>query len=436
MGGAVMHNLALELLAKGDIITGSDDEIFDPALSRLRAAGILPEKFGWYPEKISNDIDVVILGMHAKPDNPELLKARQIGIPIYSFPEYVANQSLNKKRVVVAGSHGKTTCTAMLMHILKENEVDFDYLVGSMIQGYDRMVKLSDAKIILIEGDEYLSSPIDRRSKFLHYNPDFAMITGIAWDHINVFPTFDSYLGTFKQFITSTQRGFYFAKDEHLVELTKGAAGWSSYSEEWHQSLGGGRTLIKNNQGEFQMPFFGLHNIQNASGVVKLASELGVSTSSAWGALESFPGTAKRLEAIHQDDRLTIYRDFAHAPSKLGATVNAVRNEYKESVFTAVFEVHTFSSLQTGFMEHYKGLMSEADHAYVLYDPHVFEMKGMEVPSIEKIRSAFGDVDVFSNAKELEELVHKEIQQAKTKGNHQVLLWMSSGQLGGINLIP
>ena len=430
-----MHNLALELLAKGDIITGSDDEIFDPALSRLKAAGILPEKFGWYPEKIRNDIDVVILGMHAKPDNPELIKAQQMGIPIYSFPEYVANQSSNKKRVVIAGSHGKTTCTAMLMHILKENEIDFDYLVGSMIQGYDRMVKLSDANIILIEGDEYLTSPIDRRSKFLHYHPHVSMITGIAWDHINVFPTFDSYHETFKQFITSTQRGFYFAQDDHLVELTNGSEGWRSYTEEWHKSLGDGRTLIKTDEGEFQMPFFGLHNVQNASGVVKLAAELGVSTSAAWGALESFPGTAKRLEVIHRDDSLTVYRDFAHAPSKLGATVHAVRNEYNKSEFTAVFEVHTFSSLQTEFMENYKGLMSEADHAFVLYDPHVFEMKGMEVPSIQKVRSAFGDVEVFSNAKELEELVHKEIQQAKIKGNHQVLLWMSSGQLGGINLI-
>jgi UDP-N-acetylmuramate: L-alanyl-gamma-D-glutamyl-meso-diaminopimelate ligase len=436
MGGAVMHNLALELLAKDDIIMGSDDEIFDPALSRLKAAGILPEKFGWYPEKITNDIDAVILGMHAKPDNPELLKAQQMGIPIYSFPEYVANQSSNKKRVVIAGSHGKTTCTAMLMHILKENKINFDYLVGSMIQGYDRMVKISNAKIILIEGDEYLSSPTDRRSKFLHYTPHFSMITGIAWDHINVFPTFDSYLGAFKQFITSTERGFYFAQDDHLIELTHGAEGWKGYTEECHTSLGDGRTLIKTNQGEFQMPFFGLHNIQNASGVVKLASELGVSISAAWGALENFPGTSKRLEVIHRNDRLTVYRDFAHAPSKLGATVNAVRNEYNASLFTAVFEVHTFSSLQTDFMQHYKGLMSVADHAYVLYDPNVFETKGMEVPSIEKVRSAFGDVYVCSNAKELEELVHKEIEHAKTKGNHQVLLWMSSGQLGGVNLIP
>ena len=431
-----MHNLALELQAKGDIITGSDDEIFDPALSRLKVAGILPEKLGWYPERITDDIEAVILGMHAKPDNPELRKAQQIGIPIFSFPEYVANQSSNKKRVVIAGSHGKTTCTAMLMHILKENEIDFDYLVGSMIQGYDRMVKLSDARIILIEGDEYLSSPIDRRSKFLHYSPHVSMITGIAWDHINVFPTFDSYLETFKQFIDTTQRGFYFARDEYLVELTKGAKGWGSYIEEWHQSLGSGRTLIKTDQGEFQMPFFGLHNIQNASGVVKLAMELGLSNSAAWGALESFPGTSKRLEVIHRDDKQTVFRDFAHAPSKLGATVNAVRNEYNISEFTAVFEVHTFSSLQTDFMENYRGLMSKADHAYVLYDPHVFEMKGMEVPSIEKVRSAFGDVNVFSNAEELEELVHKEIQLAKTNGNHQVLLWMSSGQLGGINLIP
>jgi len=419
IGGAVMHNLALELLALGNKVTGSDDEIFDPARSRLQEAGILPLEFGWLPDKISPEIDAIILGMHARSDNPELIKAKELGLKIYSFPEFIYEHSRNKKRVVIAGSHGKTTSTAMLMHILNRRQLSFDYLVGSLIDGYDRMVKLSDAPIIVIEGDEYLTSPLDRRPKFLHYHPHVAMITGIAWDHINVFPTFEGYVEQFQLFTnTVLERGFVFKGiDADFLNFSSSSAAWSDYDQP--QELGG-RTFS----------FFGQHNFQNAAGVVAIAETLGISASDAWDALTDFPGTAKRLEKLSETENLIVYRDFAHAPSKVKATVSAVREQYPNHRFIAIFELHTFSSLMPEFMVQYAGCFEGADLLRVVYDPHVFELKKMDVPSAATIESRLQvpSGTAISTLHAIESALNTWLSD---QSQPTVLLLMSSGKLMG-----
>ena len=431
-----MHNLALELHALGHSVSGSDDEIFDPASSRLKASGLLPESFGWFPEKISDKIDAVILGMHAKMDNPELQKAQELGIPIFSFPAFIYEHAINKTRVVIAGSHGKTTSTAMLMHILKKEGKSFDYLVGSLISGYDRMVKLSDAPLIIIEGDEYLSSPLDSRSKFLHYKPDFAMITGIAWDHVNVFPTWESYVNTFKSFIAQIEKKcIFYSGDSTLKSLENHNPNSMSYQAPKFESDGPG-TKLEWEPGRFQyVPFFGKHNIENAAGVVELANCLGIDKERAWAHLSDFPGTAKRLECIFKSENETIFRDFAHAPSKVEATVKAVRSQFQQHFFLSIFELHTYSSLQPEFMEGYKGLFDSADDAWVLYDPHVFELKRMKVPSKEEMQQRLGNVRLFNHPQELENALSEWKSNLNSLDKHVVSLWMSSGNFGGLKIV-
>ncbi len=428
IGGAVMHNLALELKALGNEVTGSDDEIFDPAKSRLEAAGILPEAFGWFPEKIAKNIDAIILGMHAKSDNPELLKAQELGLKIFSFPEFIYHHAQDKMRIVIAGSHGKTTSTAMLMHILKKNNLNADYLVGSLLPGFERMVRLSDAPIMIIEGDEYLTSPIDRTPKFWHYKPQFSMITGIAWDHINVFPTFENYIEQFDSYLETVSEGyFYYGNDEHLKQLSLKHPGISeAYIAPDYVTTENGVELSLENE-KILLNIFGKHNIENAAGVVELAIKLGISRLDAWKSLADFPGTAKRLEKVYETDNTLIIRDFAHAPSKVKASVSAVREQYANRNFTAVFELHTFSSLMPEFMSQYHGTMDAADSIFVLYDPHVFELKRMPVPSAETIRERLGNVRVFSDV----ELLQEAVRQSFNPGNKNVLLLMSSGNLGG-----
>ncbi len=428
IGGAVMHNLALELKALGNEVTGSDDEIFDPAKSRLEAAGILPEAFGWFPEKIAKNIDAIILGMHAKSDNPELLKAQELGLKIFSFPEFIYHHAQDKMRIVIAGSHGKTTSTAMLMHILKKNNLNADYLVGSLLPGFERMVRLSDAPIMIIEGDEYLTSPIDRTPKFWHYKPQFSMITGIAWDHINVFPTFENYIEQFDSYLDTVSEGyFYYGNDEHLKQLSLKHPGISeAYIAPDYVTTENGVELSLENE-KILLNIFGKHNIENAAGVVELAIKLGISRLDAWKSLADFPGTAKRLEKVYETDNTLIIRDFAHAPSKVKASVSAVREQYANRNFTAVFELHTFSSLMPEFMSQYHGTMDAADSIFVLYDPHVFELKRMPVPSAETIRERLGNVRVFSDV----ELLQEAVRQSFNPGNKNVLLLMSSGNLGG-----
>ncbi len=423
IGGAIMHNLSLELLAQGHFVTGSDDEIFDPALSRLEDAGILPQEMGWFPQKLNSDIDIVILGMHARPDNPELLKAQELGLKVMSFPEYIAEHSKDKTRVVIAGSHGKTTSTAMLMHILEHDHIQFDYVVGSQIAGYERMVKLSDAPIIIIEGDEYLSSPIDSRSKFLHYKPNYAMITGIAWDHINVFPTFELYKNTFHSFIESVSEKCFFFKDDELYDEFYGkhsevilpytAQPWNIQNDGVNVSLGNFK---------ISLPFFGEHNVQNATGAVSLAVQLGIEERDAWESLSSFPGTARRLELTGEAKNLKVFRDFAHAPSKVRATVNAVADQFPDSKTIAILELHTFSSLNPEFMAQYAQTMNNADHSMVLFNPHVFEQKKMEIPTRETVGFRIG-VTAFDNFNDLSNYLDKLILGSEKK----VLLLMSSG---------
>jgi len=428
IGGAVMHNLALELKALGNEVTGSDDEIFDPAKSRLEAAGILPETFGWFPEKIAKNIDAIILGMHAKSDNPELLKAQELGLKIFSFPEFIFHHAQNKMRIVIAGSHGKTTSTAMLMHILKKNNLNADYLVGSLLPGFERMVRLSDAPIMIIEGDEYLTSPIDKTPKFWHYKPQFSMITGIAWDHVNVFPTFENYIEQFEIYLNTVSEGyFYYGNDEHLKQLSFKHPGISiAYIAPDYVTTENGVELSLENE-KIHLNIFGKHNIENAAGVVELAIKLGISRIDAWKSLADFPGTAKRLEKVYESDNMLVIRDFAHAPSKVKASVSAVKEQYVNRNFTAVFELHTFSSLMPEFMSQYHGTMDAADSIFVLYDPHVFELKRMPVPSSETIRERLGNVRVFSDV----ELLQEAVRQSFKTNNKNVLLLMSSGNLGG-----
>lgn len=428
IGGAVMHNLALELKALGNEVTGSDDEIFDPAKSRLKAAGILPDSFGWYPEKITKNIDAIILGMHAKSDNPELMKAQELGIQIFSFPEFIYHHAHKKMRIVIAGSHGKTTSTAMLMHILKKNQIDADYLVGSLLPGFDRMVRLTNAPLMVIEGDEYLTSPIDRTPKFWHYKPQYSMITGIAWDHINVFPTFENYIDQFKIYLNSVTEGyFYYKHDEHLRMLSEEHQEIShAYDAPDYKTTENGVVVSLPNE-NIALNIFGKHNIENAAGVVELAVQIGIDRNVAWKSLSDFPGTAKRLEKVYETENMLVIRDFAHAPSKVKASVAAVREQFPDRNFIAVFELHTFSSLMPEFMAQYHHTMADANDVFVLFDPHVFELKRMPVPSAETIKERMGNVNVFSDVA----LMQKAVKQSIHSTKKNVLLLMSSGNLGG-----
>ncbi len=433
IGGAVMHNLALELQHNNHHVTGSDDEIFEPAKSRLQSAGLLPEKYGWHPDKITTDLDGVIVGMHAKQDNPELLRALELGIQTFSFPEFIYHHSRNKTRLVMAGSHGKTTCTGMLMHILKAYR-DFDYLVGSQLPGFERMVRLSDAPLIVIEGDEYLTSPLDHRPKFVHYKAHAAMITGIAWDHVNVFPTEEIYHNQFSLLIDTLQPGghlFWFDGDSELKHIAEksGFPQQESYDAPNYENVKGG-TIVSVNGEKYQLPFYGRHNLQNAAGVVKMASTIGITEAEAWTALQTFPGTAKRLEPILETENLTVIRDFAHAPSKVQASVSAVREQYPNHKFLAVFEVHTYSSLNPDFMGRYKGTLDPADAVCILFDPHVFELKRMEVPSKETVESRFGKGKAMNDLGALMSWLSDETSTDQAV----VVLLMSSGNLAGLDL--
>jgi UDP-N-acetylmuramate: L-alanyl-gamma-D-glutamyl-meso-diaminopimelate ligase len=431
IGGAVMHNLALELLAHGHKITGSDDEIFDPAKSRLQQAGILPESFGWFPEKIHDGLDGIILGMHARGDNPELLRAKELGLTIYSFPEFIYEHSKNKKRIVIGGSHGKTTSTAMLMHVLQECGLDFDYLVGSQLAGFDRMVKLSNAPIIVIEGDEYLTSALHPVPKFHVYRPHLAMLTGVAWDHVNVFPTYENYLEQFSIFLTTMEAGgrfFWYEGDNDLAKIARAnKVRNESYTEPEFYNVENGSVIIAEGD-SFHLKIFGRHNLQNAAGVALLAKELGISTRDFWAAMQGFAGTAKRLEKVFENEDLTIYRDFAHAPSKVKASVAAVREQYPNHNFVAVFELHTYSSLRADFLPGYSGSLAPSDHAFLLFDPHVYALKKMPVPEASDIEKVVGNCTAFSDAEELKKAVQKSLNTDKKT----VLLLMSSGNLGGL----
>lgn len=439
IGGAVMHNLAIALVNKGYAVTGSDDEIFEPALSNLRNYGILPDKFGWYPEKITSDLNAVILGMHAKAGNPELDKAVELGLKIYSFPEYIFQQSINKTRIVIAGSHGKTTITSMIMHVLKSQGIDFDYLVGAKIEGFDIMVRLSDAPFIVIEGDEYLTSALDRRPKFLHYKPKIALISGIAWDHINVFPTFEEYKEQFQFFIQSIENDGYliFCDDDKTLSEVVKSSNWGGkvipYNLlDFETKDGKTRIILKGDPPKYYpINFFGKHNLLNLSGAKEICKLLGINESDFYQSIISFKGAANRLQLVAENEHTTIFKDFAHAPSKLKATVEAVNLQFQHRKLIAVMELHTYSSLSKNFLAHYRGSMDQADIPVIFFDPAAIALKKLPPIAIEDVFEGFGNkkLKIFTNPLQLQEFI---LQQNYVNCN---LLLMSSGNFGGLEIM-
>ena len=434
IGGAAMHNLALALHEKGDVVTGSDDAIFDPSRSRLEEAGILPQAMGWFPDKIHSKLDAVILGMHAREDNPELLKAQDLGLNIFSYPEYLYEQSKNKKRVVIGGSHGKTTITSMVLHVLHVQKIDCDYMVGAQLDGFKTMVKLSDAPVIVLEGDEYLSSPIDRRPKFHLYRPHIALLSGIAWDHINVFPTFENYLKQFELFIDQIQDGGYLtycSEDESLNIISSSNPEIETEAYQLPEyEIENGKTSISHEHGETELEIFGAHNLLNMMGALNVCKQLGVTESDFFNAMKSFKGASRRLENIFEREGLLVYKDFAHSPSKVRATVKAVREQYIGHKVIAGLELHTFSSLNKSFLAEYKNTMSGVDIAYVYFDPEALAHKKLEDLSEELVHESFDrkDLEVFTDSAEYCDAIRKEIN-SKT-----IVLLMSSGNFGGIVL--
>ena len=433
IGGAIMHQLAIQLKRMGHQVSGSDDVIFDPAKTNLQTHGLLPQTTGWHKSNISKDIDAVILGMHAKEDNPELAEAKKLGIKIYSFPEFIYEHSKNKIRVVIAGSHGKTTTTSMIMHVLKQTNIQFDYLVGAKIEGFDYSVKISDdATVAILEGDEYLTSPIDRRSKFLHYHPDYAVITGIAWDHINVFPTFEEYLDTFRKFIhTVGKKLFYYYNDEHLIDMTKSIDKAIPY-QPLSSKVENNQTYIVNQSLSFPLQVFGEHNMANMSAAYHICNALGISDNLFFESIQSFNGAANRLELLgnHTERKITFYKDFAHAPSKVLATVDAVRKQYPDRKLVAALELHTYSSLQSNFTPHYAHTLDQSDISCVFVDNEALKIKNKAPIEPEWIQEQFENqaLTVFSDKDKLRHWLEKNIS------DNSVVLLMSSGHWGGMDL--
>lgn len=436
IGGAVMHNLAIVLRRKGHQVTGSDDKIVDPARTSLEKEGIMPAQIGFFPENIKPDLDAVILGMHARADNPELIKAQELGLKIYSFPEYLYEVSKNKKRVVIAGSHGKTTITSMVMHVLKECGYDFDYMVGAKVKGFDTGVKITEsAPLIILEGDEYLASPISRESKFMFYKPHAALITGVAWDHVNVFPDYGEYVNQFRKFANSVEPGGFltwFAEDEELKKIfSDDSAGVRRVSYNTHpHEIRGNTTFLKTAKGEYALKVFGEHNLQNISGAKNLCNELGVKDEDFYKAISTFEGAANRLQFMGRNEQTVIYKDFAHSPSKLKATVHAMKQQFSTQPLVAVMELHTFSSLNKDFLAQYEDTMNEADIPVVFYDRETFEHKKMPVLDEAFVKQSFRNtrLNIFTDAGSLKNFLLN--QNWKNKN----LLLMTSGNFAGMNL--
>ena len=430
VGGAVMHNLALALHDAGHHVTGSDDEIYNPARDRLDRAGILPKEEGWFPERIHADLDGVILGMHARPGNPELARARELNLPIYSFPEFIYEQSKTKRRIAICGSHGKTTTTAMLLHALAKRGVDTDYLVGAQLDGFDRMVRLSDAPNILIEGDEYLSSPLDRRPKFVHYRAEVAVLTGIAWDHMNVFPTYEDYFQQFELLLDSLAPNATLIYNEEDAEVRRLIAAnarkdltllpYRGYA--WARTDSG-----KTQAQDVEFEIFGNHNFSNLAAAVQVGRQLGVSEADFLRAMTDFQGAAKRLQSLASRPGFDAWLDFAHAPSKVRATVQAVRDLYPERNLIAVFELHTYSSLNADFLPNYRDSLAPADAAAVFFNQKTLEIKKMQPLTARQIQSGFdrADLAVFTSAESLENWLKTQIEA------ESCVLLMSSGTFGG-----
>ena len=436
IGGSAMHNLALALSAKGDEVTGSDDTIFEPSASRLQQKGLLPKEMGWFPQKITLDLDAVILGMHAKGDNPELLKAQDLGLTIYSYPEFLYQQSKDKTRVVIGGSHGKTTITSMILHVMGDHDRDLDFMVGAQLEGFDTMVRLTQHNdFMLLEGDEYLSSALDLRPKFHWYQPNIALLSGIAWDHINVFPTFEDYCHQFKLFIEQIIPGGALVYNDQdpvlktLVETTDHPIKKYPYSAAPHVIVDG-ETFLETAEGPMPVAIFGQHNLSNLEGARWVCQLMGIDAEDFYEAIVSFKGASKRLEKLADRKNFKLFKDFAHAPSKVSATTQAVKAQYPNFNLTACLELHTYSSLNEEFIAQYRGALDAADTAVVFYTPEALALKNRPVIAAEAIVEAFGrpDLVVITDPQELS-LYLKVIDREQT-----ALLLMSSGNYGGLDL--
>ena len=435
IGGSAMHNLAIALQQKGYQITGSDDTIHDPSKSRLAAKGLLPESFGWFPEKITADLDVIILGMHAKKDNPELLKAQELGLKIYSYPEFLYEQSKDKTRVVIGGSHGKTTITSMILHVLNYHEIKVDYMVGAQLEGFDTMVHLTkENEFIVLEGDEYLSSPIDRRPKFHLYKPNIALLSGIAWDHINVFPTYENYVEQFSIFTDSLTNGGIMVYNEEdtevksVVEASGHPIKKYPYTTPEH-FIDNGITYIETSDGDLPLEVFGEHNLQNLAGAKWICQHMGVDEEDFYEAIATFKGASKRLEKIAENNETVVFKDFAHSPSKVKATTTAVKKQYKNREVLACLELHTYSSLNATFLAEYKGVLANADKAVVFYSPHAVKIKQLKEVTETQIAEAFerDDLIIYTEPKAFKNFLFE--QDLKNKA----VLLMSSGNYGGLD---
>lgn len=436
IGGSAMHNLALAMHNKGYKVTGSDDAIFEPSKTRLDKKGLLPLEMGWFSDKITSDIDSIILGMHAKEDNPELLKAKELGLKIYSYPEFLYEQSKDKTRVVIGGSHGKTTITSMILHVMKYHNIEVDYMVGAQLEGFDTMVHLTkENDFIVLEGDEYLSSPIDRRPKFHLYKPNIALLSGIAWDHINVFPTYENYLEQFEIFINQITNGgilVYNEEDKDLKTLAENTTNpirkipyrTPDYSVE------DGTTLLETPEGAMPIEVFGKHNLNNLNGAKWICQNMGVDEADFYEAIASFKGASKRLEKISENKDRVIFKDFAHSPSKVKATTDAVKEQYPNRTLVACLELHTYSSLNAEFLKEYQSALDSADIAVVFYSPEAVKIKRLDEVTQEQIAKAFNrnDLIIYTNPKEFEEYLYK------LNLKNAVLLLMSSGNYGGLDL--
>ena len=435
IGGSAMHNLAIALHQKGYQVTGSDDVVFEPSKSRLESRGLLPEEFGWYPDKITNDIDAIILGMHAKKDNPELIKAQELGLKIYSYPEFLYEQSADKTRVVIGGSHGKTTITSMILHVLNYHDKAVDYMVGAQLEGFDTMVHLTEENdFIVLEGDEYLSSPIDPRPKFHLYKPNIALLSGIAWDHINVFPTYENYVEQFKIFVDSIVTGGsinYNAEDPEVVEVVEASENQIRkipYNTPEYR-VEDGETLLDTPDGGMPIEIFGAHNLNNLAGAKWICQHMGIDEDEFYEAIATFKGASKRLEKITENNHTVVYKDFAHSPSKVAATTKAVKEQYSDRQLIACLELHTYSSLNADFLKLYEGALDEADEAVVFYSPDAVKIKQLEEITADQIGQAFNrkDLIIYTNPSEFQNYLKKK------DFNNTALLLMSSGNYGGLN---
>jgi UDP-N-acetylmuramate: L-alanyl-gamma-D-glutamyl-meso-diaminopimelate ligase len=436
IGGSIMHSLALTLKKAGHNISGSDDHFHEPSKSKLKAGGILPASEGWDAAKIDRSLDLVVLGMHAKANNPELLKAQALGIKVLSFPEYIYEASKNKQRIVIGGSHGKTSLTAIVMHVLNDIGRDFDYMVGAQIKGFDEQVKITDAPIIIIEGDEYLTSPLDPRPKFLHYHHHIATITGIAWDHFNVFPTLEAYVDQFEQFADASPKAgtLIYCEEDNLASMIiseKDRADVTNIGYKAHDHVvRDGVTYLKLPEGEIKVEIFGNHNMQNLSGAQALLKRIGVTDDQFYKAIVTFKGAGKRMEIVGKNASTIIYTDFAHAPSKLLATTSAIKHQFPNRYLVACIELHTFSSLNKDFIDQYQNTFNNTDEAIIFINPSTVAQKGLESLTVDDLRKAFNrkDIILFNESDELYDHLIKHSWQNKN------LLLMSSGNFGGLNI--